>query len=340
MPLRPALVTQTRARKESSRSDKQVTFNETTDSRGQEDLPTMSQHAERFSGLHSDRRPLPTDPETTVVAIDDQSIIAAEPLKPPPLDLKDCYPLPKASPVPLYMLAGFNRFAVKEVRASDPTLGSFNLFVYGRLMFPSAVHGFASHSIKGVYSPLHQRRLVPSSQDWSRANISIKHAAEIMTLARLMGFDVRRPSGYGFAALKESSSTWAILKDRDFRRLSPIYPEPTGEVTGFMLLGLTEEVLRYYDLVLCSDDRSLRRTQVVPSEENVSDSEEHSRATLNPSFERRRVTVEIQLTSGDIRSVTAFTYVWKLSVESLWHPWRPQYFGRSHGFQSISKLAS
>ncbi|KAF3029609.1 hypothetical protein E8E12_000272 [Didymella heteroderae] len=66
--------------------------------------------------------PVPTESEPEIVDIDDQSILAPELLKPPPIDSKDCYPLPQATFVPSYILAGSNRFTADEVRSIDPTI--------------------------------------------------------------------------------------------------------------------------------------------------------------------------------------------------------------------------
>lgn len=168
------------------RAGKQVTFGEKV-----EEKPSKARGTSRFSGLGEDRRPLPSETEPEPIAIDEQPIVAPEPLRAPPLNLKDCYPLPRASLVPSYILAGSNRFSPQEVRASHSTItGTSNLFVYGRLMFPSALRGFAAASTGGVYSPMHQRRLIASSQDWSKADSSIQRAAEVMTPACLKNFDV------------------------------------------------------------------------------------------------------------------------------------------------------
>jgi hypothetical protein len=335
---RPALKPARTASEETSRTGKQVTFSVTPSAASTGSPPEKAHITERFSGLHADRRPLPSEPQKTTTAIDDQPIIAPDPLRPPPLNLKNCYPLPKATLVPSYILAGSNRFSMKEVRESDPTMGGFNLFVYGRLMFPSTLRGFAVRSLEGVYSPMHQRRLIPSSKDWSKADTSIKRAAEVMTPARLKEFDVWRPSGHDFAAIQESSRTSAILANRERRRLGSVSPAPAGEVTGFLILGLTEEALRYCDLVFCSDADKLQRARATSGEKEKQNDQVTAGYVPDPLLERRRVTVDIQLGSGQIRSVSAHTYIWNQGIDRLWHPWRPDAFVRGPQLQEMSKI--
>lgn len=107
-------------------------------------------------------------------------------------------------------------------------------------------------------SPLHQRRLYPSSTDWAKAETSIKRAAKIMTPARLKGYDRWRPIGMDCAAVQDSRFTSRILRNRGADGYAPIKPEPPGEVVGFVILGLTEEALRYCDVVFTSDHKSLK----------------------------------------------------------------------------------
>jgi hypothetical protein len=331
-----AVQSQSQPREGKSRSNPRMTFQldaHTTDT-------PRDSTAERFSGLHKDRRPLPSEAKPTVIDIDDELIIAPEPLCTPPLELKDCYPLPKATLVPSYILAGTNRFTKNEMRAADPTLGVYNLFVYGRLMFPSAYRGFAARSIDGVYSPMHQRRLVPSSSDWSGADTCIKRAAEVMTPARLEGYDAWRPSGYNFAAIHDASQTGAILANRALKDLNPFQSVPTGEVTGFLIVGLTEESLRYCDLVFGSTPENVRRAHVVSkdTEGSSSSDSEGLKPRRRPLLERRRVVVHTELDTGDVRSTPAYTYVWKNGVQGLWHPWRPESFARSPEFPAMSEV--
>lgn len=271
-----------------AKTEKQVAFAEVAIEARDGSFMT-TELAQRFSGLHADSLPLPTDPDTTSVAIDDQPVVAAESLQPLPLNIQDCYPLPKASLVPSYILAGTKHFTMQEVKASVLTMGSFNLLFYGRLMFSSAVRGFAALPTQGVYTPVHQRRLVPSSQDWSNANMSIKHASEILTPASFNDFDVWRPSGHDFAAVQESSYTADDVSNRKRQRLSPLHQEPSGGVKAFLLLGESEEALRYCDLVFCSDHRSARRARAFSKAHSskVVDDTDLARAANEPLFDRR-----------------------------------------------------
>lgn len=307
---------------------KHVTFGESSEANQE-----PSHYSKRFTGLHEDRRPAASEPIKESGDVDNTPIVPPEPLIPPPLDEKDCYPLPKATLVPSYILAGANRFTMSEVRASDPTMGSFNLFVYGRLMFPSVLRAFAANSIQGIYSPLHQRRLIPSSNDWARIDVSIKHAAEAMTPARLKDFNAWRPSRMECAVLQDDSWTRRIINNRVERNLAPLEPAPLGEVTGFLILGVTEEALRYCDLMFTSDMEYLKRAKVVSNEGEP-------RPTVDCLLERRMISVDVQLTSGHYRSVPACTYVWTQGADHLWHAWRPEYFIRGSQFQDLSYVES
>jgi len=287
----------------------------------------------RFSGLAADRRPLPSKPLDDPVDFEEMPIVAPEPLKAPPLDSESCYPLPKATLVPSYLLAGSNRFSMKEVRSSDITMGSHNLFVYGRLMFPSILRAFAARSTQGqgVYSHMHQRRLVPTSSDWANVDVSVKSAAGAMTPARLKNYDAWRPSHMKCAAIQDVSRTSKILTKRNERGLPDLEIAPPGEVVGFLILGVTEEVLRYCDLVFTSDAQSLKRAQRV-SDDDISTSR------IDALLERKLVAVDVQLTSGEYRSLPANTYIWSKGTDHLRHPWRPESFVRSANFQRLCHI--
>src|SRR5205814_7771800 len=110
-----------------------------------------------------------------------------------------------------------NNFTLHEMRASEYM--SYNLFVYGRLMFPSVLRSFAARSTKGVYSFQHQRRLNPSSIDWAKVDMSLNHAAEAMTPARLEGFDRWRPSRMECAVLQETVWRSRVLDKRTAKGL-------------------------------------------------------------------------------------------------------------------------
>lgn len=337
---RPILVSSSQDSSRDLQADRQISICNASGSAWQ----GSTKRSGRFSALHSDRRPLPMHTAPTEVNFDDQPVIAPEPLKLPPLDMDYCYPLPRASLVPSYILAGSNRFSSKEVKVLTRTVGSYNLFVYGRLMFPSTLRGFAAYSLKGAYSRLHQRRLIPSSQDWARADVSIQHAAEAMTPAVLNGFDAWRPTGYNLAVIQNRSFTPAILANRDLEQYEPLDPEPPGHVRGFLLMGLTEEALRYCDLVFSTEDEMLRRARATttkdkPPSDAVGRKREAQRmAGLNPLLERREVSVDIQLTTGQNQSLWAETYVWKRGVADLVRPWGPEKFIRGSGLHKISDV--
>jgi len=276
----------------------------------------------RFSALPTDRRP---ERSSEPIDIDEVDITfpLPEPLKPPPLRRKDCFPLPQSTLSPSYLLAGTNRFSIDEIRAIERNSGTFNLFVYGGLMFPSVLRAIAAKSIKGIYSPLHQRRLFPSSIDWAKADTSIKSAAECMTPALLKGFDRWRASRLEWAVLQDSRMTRKILRDRARKGYLPIEPEPPGEVVGFLILGLTDEALRYCDILFSSD----RRTLTKPG--SLGDLNEEESKIPDPSerpLQRQNVTVDVELVNGEIRPTEALTYVWSHGTEDLRGVWSPEKF--------------
>ena len=286
------------------------------------------QRPTRFHRLLRDQRPLPSDTFEIVEEDEDTEIIPAEPLKSPPMDENDHFSVPKSTLVPSYILASANSFTLHEVRASEYMFG--NLFVYGRFMFPSVLRSFAARSTKGVYSFQHQRRLNPSSIDWAKVDMSLNHAAEAMTPARLKGFDRWRPSGMECAVLQDSILTSRILDKRAARDLRSMNPPPLGEVKGFLILGITEEAIRYCDMILSSDEQTLKRAR---SEDSREESIGSNRLAL---LQRQNVTVEVRLSSGDYHKVSAFTYVWSQGVDDLLHPWRPEQFIRGSHFRHLS----
>jgi hypothetical protein len=157
---------------------------------------------------------------------------------------------------------------------------------------------------------MHQRRLVPTSSDWANVDVSIKNAAGAMTPARLRDYDAWRPSGMNCAAIQEVSWTEKILARRNERGLPALETAAPGEVIGFLVLGVSEEVLRYCDSVFTSDSKSLKRAQKIP-EDNGDDQR------IGGLLERKRVTVDVLLTSGEYRSLPANTYVWSQGVDHL-----------------------
>lgn len=287
----------------------------------------------RFTGLHAESRPAPSEPIEEPEDAEDTPIVSPKPLVSPPLDQSDCYPLPDTTLVPSYILAGANRFTMSELSASNPGLGRYNMFVYGRLMFPSILRAFAASSLQGIESHLHKRRLTPSSSDWARINVSIQRAAEAMAPARLKGYDVWRPSHMDCAVIQEKSWTAKVLDNRRMKNFPGLESDPPGEVTGFLILGLGEEVLEYCDLVFASDRKFLKRA-------NAESDEPFSEPKVTGLLERKLVTVDVQLTSGEFRSVAAYTYVWAQGADHLRHAWRPEGFVRRRDFQQLSDVES
>ncbi|KAH9240819.1 hypothetical protein K456DRAFT_579234 [Colletotrichum gloeosporioides 23] len=91
----------------------------------------------RFAGLPEDRRPEPTkhqkeDEERDDEVPGDNRFIIPEPIKPPPFSLEECSPLPRASLVPSYILAGTNHFSHDELEEYSYGSSTSNLFLYGR----------------------------------------------------------------------------------------------------------------------------------------------------------------------------------------------------------------
>ncbi|KAK2755605.1 dual specificity mitogen-activated protein kinase kinase 1 [Colletotrichum kahawae] len=96
----------------------------------------------RFAGLPEDRRPEPTkhheeDEEQYDQVPDDGGFIIPEPIKAPPFSLEECLPLPRASLVPSYILAGTNHFSHDELEeySSGSSTSNVFLYVYKRCLF-------------------------------------------------------------------------------------------------------------------------------------------------------------------------------------------------------------
>jgi len=280
----------------------------------------------RFGVLPSGRRPAPS---TEPLDEDDENISfpLPEPLKPPPLYSKDCIPLPVSTLSPSYILAGTNRFSREEIRAMKRNSSTSNLFVYGGLTFPAILRAIAAKSLKGVYSPIHQRRLYPSSTDWAKADVSIKNACEAMTPALLKGFDRWRVSHLDWAVMQDSRMTRKILRAIESWNDEPIAPQPPGEVVGFLIVGLTGEALRYCDMLFSSDLEVMKNPSILDKLDESSSSV--SDRVPDPSdrpLQRQNVTVDIELSDGSIIPVGALTYVWSHGIENIRGLWSPERF--------------
>ena len=296
----------------------------------------------RFNLLPDDRRPKPTVPSTPEPEErGPYTYIEPEPLISPSFNdsVKGDMALPQSSLVPSYVLASTNRFTGAEVDALIPRAKSTlrlqppPLFVYGSLMFPSILNAQASESIKGSYSRLHQRRLYPDSKDWARANVSLKHAAEIMTPAVLPGFDRWEVTGFNGAVIGDANMPHNIL--------SNLFSAFTGKVQGFLIFGLTEEALKAIDELLIIPpfrNRSTERMKKASDRYDSETSDSQSKAVVKPLFTRKGVQVDIELKGGKRRIVDAVTYVWaRDSSKEFLGPWDINKFIKKPCFREWSK---
>ena len=293
--------------------------------------------------LPNDRRPEPTEaPAPEEDEGHDADYIVPEPLSLPLLgkEAKDKGKgsLPESSRVPSYVLAGTNRFTSAEIDAMVPR-SRFSplippLFVYGSFMFPSILKAQANRSIRGIYSSQYQRRLVPDPRDWARANTSLTRVAEIMTPAVLKGFDRWQPRGLWCAAIQESR----LMSQASKSLLPKKFP---GHVQGFLVFGLTEEVLKSCDQMFplkgcqsSSFQKSAMRTGDRRGGTSDSDTEEDE--PPQEHFRRHNVVVDIELKDGRPRSIEAMTYIWA-HASSIQEPWDINDFIRRPCFTSCSE---
>ncbi|KAK8076719.1 hypothetical protein PG994_003991 [Apiospora phragmitis] len=243
-----------------------------------------------------DRRPKPGLPsKDTFIEAEQTEFVVPDPLRLPSFDSYEA-PLPNATLVPSYILTGSNRMLEREVRNDLDSDGLCNVFVYGRLMFPSVLHAIASQSIDGVYAPSLQRRIYPVSADWNKANFSIQRAGEIMTPAMLESHDRWQPSRLDCAAIERSTVTQKILercKQRKQRKISP-----PGHVFGHLIAGLKMEAVRYLDLLLASTEKNLGSTRPVKKDDGTDDFSKGATEEESPLV-RKRVTVQVKLLSGE-----------------------------------------
>ncbi|KAL2276804.1 hypothetical protein FJTKL_00462 [Diaporthe vaccinii] len=236
----------------------------------------------RFAGLPEELRPMPTDPAQPSPD-ESATFVCPKHVVPPPFRQQDSLPLPGATLVPSYILAGTNHFTKTELSVSNRARHmESNLFVYSRLMFPSILNAIAVASTKGVYYPELRRRLHPTTADWAKADLSIKHASEAMTPAILRGYDRRRPRGLNCAVIKDGRLTKKILRRREDRGYKDLPCVPSGEVVGFLILGVRSESLRFCDAIFGGDEQTLRSMKT-PDEDDDSDfesSDEESREDM------------------------------------------------------------
>ncbi|KAJ0114088.1 hypothetical protein J7T55_007922 [Diaporthe amygdali] len=310
----------------------------------------------RFAGLPEELRPMPADPAQPSPE-DATSFVYPKPVMPPPFRQKDSLPLPEATLVPSYVLAGTNHFTKTELSvANRPLHVETNLFVYGRLMFPSILNAIAVASTKGFYSPELKRRLHPSSADWAKADLSIKHASEAMTPAILRGYDRWRPRGLNCAVIQDRRLTKRILRRREERGYKELPCVPVGEVVGFLILGVKSDALRVCDAIFGGDEKALRSMKT-PQQHDDGDSDwsDDEDASLQSSrghgnnghgdqrlelLARETVEVEVEAHGGSIEKVHAQTYVWTDGIRDLDNIWEEERFLRSKHMQNTLGEAS
>lgn len=285
----------------------------------------------RFGALPEDRRPVPIEPTIELEQSEQEAFIRPEHVKPPPFRQHDIHPLPSATLLPSYILAGTNHFQQAEIAvAARSNPSESNLFVYGRLMFPTVLHSLAVASQKGVYSEELRRRLHPSSADWAKADLSIKHTTQIMTPACLKGYDRWKPKGLNCAVLQDSRLTKKILERQRDMNIEPAVAEPSGEVVGFLVLGVRSDALRFCDLVFGGNRKTLRKMKM------QTDDKLETKPALN-LLHRRSVDVEVELGDGKLATVNAQTYFWTGGVNDLDGVWEEDRFLRSSAVQSLLK---
>lgn len=309
----------------------------------------------RFAGLPEELRPMPTD-QTQLSLDEPATFICPKPVVPPPFRQEDSLPLPGASLVPSYILAGTNHFTKHELSTANLFRHvDSNLFVYGRLMFPSILNAIAVASTKGVYYPEMRRRLQPTTADWAKTNLSIKHASEAMTPAILRGYDRWRPRGLNCAVIQDGRMTKKILRRREDKGHKDLPCTPAGEVVGFLILGVRAEALRFCDAIFGGDEKTLRSMKM-PDDKDDSDSDSsdednasHSRRQATNSryrsqrlelLQRQTVEVEVEAQGGSIEKVQAQTYVWCDGIHDLDNIWEEERFLRSKHMQATLGEAS
>ncbi|KAK7961157.1 hypothetical protein PG988_012371 [Apiospora saccharicola] len=305
---------------------------DTRESQREDSQPEQHQGPSRFTGLSQDRRPKPTLPsDDTFTEVEQTDFVAPDPLGPPSFDSYEAL-LPKATLVPSYILTGRNRLLEREVRNNLDSDKVCNVFVYGRLMFPSVLHAIASQSIDGVYAPDLQRRIYPVSADWNKANFSIQRASEIMTPAMLKSYDRWQPTRLDCAAIESSAFTQRILERRKERKQRTI--SPPGHVSGHLIVGLKMEAVRYLDLLLASTEKNLGSTKPVKKEDGTDDFKNGATEKESPLV-RKSVTVQVELLSGKTVESEAFTYVWDQAIDRLGRRWKEDGFVRGRSFQNL-----
>ncbi|KAF2143346.1 uncharacterized protein K452DRAFT_307490 [Aplosporella prunicola CBS 121167] len=303
-----------------------------------DDSPVVSDR--RFILLSSDRRPAPT-PDVPEEDHGDReedlyNVLAPAPLEPPSLCTQG-FTVPRSTLVPSYILACSNRFTRQEATAPKHNHGRVNLFVCGRFMFPSVIRAIAARSTESEYSKVHQRRLMPTADDWANVNKTLKHAAEAMTTAVLRGYDRWKPKGIDCAVLQQSDISPSIIEEIS-RNGYPTSSKPSGEVQGFIIRGLTREALRYCDLLLCGSRSCAKKLQLAKGEDQKKGSAQPD-GPKGGLMRQEEVSVEIRLKSGELTKVKAQTYIWTQGSLGLCGQWDPTAFIQKPGLRSLSSGA-
>ncbi|KAM0558101.1 hypothetical protein ACHAPJ_005268 [Fusarium lateritium] len=307
---------------------------------------------QRFNGLPEDQRPIPTlayqkiFPEMFDKEIDENEPFAPpDHIMPPPFHSRDCVPLPKATMVPSYILAGSNHLSPKEVKDIKNSPAASNIFVYGRLMFPSVLHTIAKQSLKGAYFPDLRRRVVLTSEDWGSADATVQRASELMTPARLHGYTRWQPEEFNCPIIQPSLEGEEVdLQANMPRKLATINEEPSN-VVGFLITGLSREALRYLDLLFATTEQNVKKMKPTTAED-LRDGESELESVLH----RQTVKVELEMNTGAYAKIEAHTYTWKFdpilpeqqvlldyncTVSASKYPWDDNDFVRGRLFQGM-----
>ncbi len=341
LPERPSLKLQTRPSScdspKNTKDSQAITPQAKVEAIGSEVIPTVLVLEPPSKGLPENRRPEPSliQEEGAVqyeATVQDGEFIRPEPILPPQFLQKDS--LPRATLAPSYVLAGTNRFSKAELESQNGVLGK-NLFVYGRLMFPSTLRAIAAQSTRGVYSRDLKRRLFPSSEDWSKADTSIRRASQIMTPARLEGYDRWKPSGLNCAVVQASCLSKRIMKERWHNGYSALPCVPPGFVNGFLIRDVRSEALRYCDLLFGSDRRIMKSMRPREDTEGDEDKDIDDSYLAHHLLQRESVTVQVEAISGELMTVAAETYVWSYGIDNLTNIWEEERFLRSSPMQTI-----
>jgi hypothetical protein len=117
--------------------------------------------------------------------------------------------------------------------------------------------------------------------------------------------------------------TGRILRAREARKNYPIQPQPPGVVIGFLIIGITDEALRYCDMLFSSDWETLNDPSIL---DRSDDSESNTSKPSYRPLQRQDVTVDVELSNGEIAPIDAMTYVWSHGIDHIRGLWNPERF--------------